>query len=92
MTTFADTPPIPAFLVAVIISKMEEVDGIAGFSSLATPDKLPSMVYSAEIGPKLAAAMQNYIGLQYPLNKTHQVALPRLIPVAMENWGLYNFK
>ncbi|XP_073971751.1 aminopeptidase N-like isoform X2 [Rhodnius prolixus] len=92
VTTFADTPPIPAFLVAVIISKMEEVDGIAGFSSLATPDKLPSMVYSAEIGPKLAAAMQNYIGLQYPLNKTHQVALPRLIPVAMENWGLYNFK
>ncbi|KAK9496746.1 hypothetical protein O3M35_013032 [Rhynocoris fuscipes] len=92
ISSFEDTPSIPAFLVAAIVSKLGEVKGEVGFSSLATPDKLSSMVYSAQVGPHFAAAMQNYLGIQYPLNKTHLAALPRLIPVAMENWGLYNFQ
>ncbi|XP_014246479.1 aminopeptidase N-like isoform X2 [Cimex lectularius] len=91
-TEFVKTPPIPVFLVGLILSQLPEFEGENGFFAMATPENFEGIKYSAEIGPKMVAAMESLTGILYPLNKTHQVALPKLNPVAMENWGLYNFK
>ncbi|XP_066902005.1 aminopeptidase N [Halyomorpha halys] len=92
LTEFEETPAIPVFLTGLLMSKFGSVSGDRGFVSLAVPEEVPSVAYSAEIGPKLATAMELQLGIAYPQKKTHQVALPRLVPVAMENWGLFNFR
>ncbi|CAH1408289.1 unnamed protein product [Nezara viridula] len=92
LTEFEETPEIPVFLTGLLVSKFGSVSGERGFVSLAVPEEVPSVVYSAEIGPKLVAAMELQVSIPYPQKKTHQVALPRLVPVAMENWGLFNFR
>ena len=92
LTTFHESPAIPVFLTGLLISKLGSVNGQRGFISLAITEEVPAVAYSADIGPKLADVLEAQVHILYPQKQTHQVALPNLVPVAMENWGLFNFR
>lgn len=91
LTTFKKTPVMSTFVVGFLVSQMSKV-GAGDFGGYAVPGKESGIAYSTEIGPAMAQAMERHINIRYPLNKTDQVALPFLVPVAMENWALYNFR
>ncbi|KAL1140496.1 hypothetical protein AAG570_000428, partial [Ranatra chinensis] len=94
VSTFRPTPRIPAFLVAFLVSDLPAVSGTGNpmFRGMAVPQKLQDMTHAVNLGPRLARAMEAHLGLPYPHGLTELVALPRLIPVAMENWALFTFR
>ncbi len=89
--TFAPTPRMASYLVALAIGDFEElhdeIDGIQ-LGIYTTPGKREQARFALEATKKVVAYMNEYFGIKYPLPKLDQLALPSTGAGGMENWGM----
>jgi len=89
--TFAPTPSMASYLVALAIGDFEElhdeVDGIQ-LGIYTTPGKREQARFALEATKKVVAYLNEYFGIKYPLPKLDQLALPSTGAGGMENWGM----
>jgi cytosol alanyl aminopeptidase len=95
---FAETKPLPSYLVAFAVGPFELVDaGKAGKKStpirIVVPrgQKAEAAYAAASTGP-LLGLLEEFFGIPYPYEKLDVLAIPRLVSFgAMENAGLITF-
>jgi alanyl aminopeptidase len=93
---FAETKPLPSYLVALGVGPFEIVDaGKAGRNHtpvrMITPKgKAAQAKYAAEVTGPLLAQLEDYFGVPYPYEKLDIMAVP-LFGGAMENAGLITY-
>jgi alanyl aminopeptidase len=101
--TFAQTLPLPTYLVAFAVGPWDIVDGpdISPDAYRAKPLKLRGVAASGEghrmkhvLGetPSIIHALENYYGFGYPFGKLDLLAAPDFEAGAMENPGLVTFR
>lgn len=95
---FAETKPLPAYLVAFAVGPFEMVDaGKAG--SKGTPLRIvvprgqkAEAIYAAASTKPLLEELEKFFGIPYPYEKLDVVAVPHTVSFgAMENVGLITF-
>jgi len=90
--TFAETRPLPSYLVALSVGDLEFVDaGTAGQKHTPIRIVVPrghgaEARYAAETTPAILNLLEEYFGIPYPYEKLDEVAVP-LFPGGMENAG-----
>ncbi|HMD97035.1 MAG TPA: M1 family metallopeptidase [Terriglobia bacterium] len=93
---FAETPPLPSYLVALTVGHLEFVDaGTAGKKSTHVRIVVPhgrggEAKYAAETTPAIVNLLEDYFGIPYPYDKLDEVAIP-LAGYAMEHPGLVTY-
>jgi cytosol alanyl aminopeptidase len=93
---FADTKPLPSYLVAFSVGDLELVDaGTAGKKNTRIRIVVPhgrsaEAQYAAETTPTIVNLLEGYFGIPYPYDKLDEVAIP-LAGYAMEHPGLVTF-
>ena len=93
---FAETRPLPSYLVAYAVGNMELVDaGTAGKKNTRIRIVVPhgrsaEAKYAAETTPTIVTLLENYFGIPYPYDKLDEVAIP-LAGYAMEHPGLVTY-
>ncbi|APR79905.1 Membrane alanine aminopeptidase N [Minicystis rosea] len=92
---FAETKPLPSYLVAFAVGPFDVVDaGSAGKNKtrirIATPKgRTARAAYAVKTAPQLLDRLEAYFGTPYPYEKLDLAAVPHLISFgAMENAGL----
>lgn len=92
VTTFDDTPSMPTYLLAFLVSDFVYVE-----SDTYTPQRLymrptapDAWSVGFEAGVEILHALENYLDVPYGLPKMDQVAVPDK-GGAMENWGLVTY-
>ena len=89
---FAETKPLPSYLVAFSVGDFEFVDaGNAGKKNIPVRIVVPrgrmaEAKYAAQTTPAVVGLLEKYFGIPYPYDKLDQVAVP-LFGGAMENAG-----
>ena len=92
--TFAPTPKMASYLVALAIGEFEELRDVVEGTQLAvytTPGKREQGRYALESLKKILPYYHQYFGLKYPLPKLDLLATPSTGAGAMENWGCIIF-
>jgi alanyl aminopeptidase len=90
---FAETPPLPSYLVALTVGNMDLVDaGVTGKKNTKIRIVVPKghadeAKYAAETSGPILALLENYFGIPYPYDKLDEVAVP-LSGLSMEHPGL----
>ncbi len=93
---FAETKPLPSYLVAIAVGPMEIVDaGHAGAKNTAVRMIVPKgrsaeAQYVAKATPEIVNLLEKYFGIPYPYEKLDQVAIP-YAGYAMEHPGLVTY-
>jgi alanyl aminopeptidase len=93
---FAETRPLPSYLVAIAVGDLEFVDaGATGKKNtrvrIVVPHgRGPEAKYAAETTPAIVSLLENYFGIPYPYDKLDEVAIP-LFGGAMENAGIVTY-
>jgi alanyl aminopeptidase len=96
--TFAETRPLPTYLVAFAVGDMDIVeapaDAIPGvpFRILTAKGKGELAAYMLEQTPTILKKLTDYFGQDYPYQKLDCVAVPNFSAGAMENVGLVTFR
>jgi len=96
---FAETKPLPSYLVAFAVGPFEVVDaGYAGRNHvpvrIITPKGLAYQAkYAAEVTATIVDRLENYFGIPYPFEKVDNMAIPLTYGFgAMENAGLVTYE
>jgi alanyl aminopeptidase len=93
---FAETKPLPSYLVALAVGDLEFVDaGAAGKKNTRVRIVVPrghgaEAKYAAETTPAIVSLLENYFDIPYPYDKLDEVAIP-LYGGAMENAGMVTY-
>jgi alanyl aminopeptidase len=93
---FAETKPLPSYLVAIAVGDLEFVDaGATGKKNTRVRIVVPrghgsEAKYSAETTLAIVSLLENYFDIPYPYDKLDEVAIP-LYGGAMENAGLVTY-
>jgi alanyl aminopeptidase len=93
---FAETKPLPSYLVALAVGDLEIVDaGVTGRKNTRVRIVVPhghssEAKYSAETTLAIVSLLENYFDIPYPYDKLDEVAIP-LYGGAMENAGLVTY-
>ena len=93
---FAETKPLPSYLVAVAVGPLQIVDaGLAGAKRTPVRIIVPrgrgaEAEYVAQITPEIVNLLEKYFGLPYPYEKLDEAAIP-LAGYAMEHPGLVTY-
>ena len=93
---FAETRPLPSYLVAYAVGNLEFVDaGTAGKKNTRIRIVVPhghsaEAQYAAQTTPTIVNLLESYFGIPYPYDKLDEVAVPRFGD-AMENAGLVTY-
>jgi len=93
--SFAPTPKMSTYLVAMIVGDFVCRSGAAGGTPIracSTPDKLGLTGFSLEAAEQQLAFYNNYFGITYPFGKLDIVAVPDFAAGAMENAGAITFR
>ncbi len=95
---FAETKPLPSYLVAFAIGPFDVVDaGKAGRNHvpvrIITPrGKAAQAKYAAQVTATIVDRLEDYFGVPYPYEKLDEVAIPLTFGFgAMENAGLVTY-
>lgn len=95
---FAQTKPLPSYLIAFGVGAFEFVDaGTAGMKAtpirIVTPKGMEAQArYAARITPRILALSEQYTGVPYPYEKLDSLAVPLTVSFgAMENAGLITY-
>jgi alanyl aminopeptidase len=93
---FAETKPLPSYLVALAVGDLEFVDaGVTGKKNTHVRLVVPrghsaEAKYAAETTPTIVSLLENYFDIPYPYDKLDEVAIP-LYGGAMENAGMVTY-
>ncbi len=96
--TFAETKPLPTYLVAFAVGQFDIVEAPAEavpgipLRLVATKGKGRLADYALARTPPILAALEAYFGHKYPFDKLDLVAVPNFAAGAMENVGLVTFR
>ena len=101
--TFAETRPLPTYLVAFAVGTWDVVDGPTIAANQWRKEPLPLRGVAAKgeghrmqhiLGetPKIIDALEDYYGFGYPFGKLDLLAAPDFSAGAMENAGLVTFR
>ncbi len=94
--TFAESKPLPSYLVAVGVGPFDVVDaGTAGRNRtrvrmIAPKGRAPELKYAAETTGRILELLEEYFDIPYPYEKLDQMAIP-LAGYAMEHPGLVTY-
>jgi len=95
---FAETPPIPSYLVALGVGPFDYVDGgVWGESKtpvrIVVPRGKGAMAkFAAEVTGPILADLEKYFGIPYPFGKLDYLVIPHTVSFgAMENPGLVTY-
>jgi aminopeptidase N len=87
---FAETPPMPSYLVVFCAGELDtiygEADGVK-IGVVTTKGKAETGRYALESAQKILHYFDEYFGIKYPLPKLDLIAVPGGFGGAMENWG-----
>ncbi|KXV70905.1 aminopeptidase [Acetobacter cerevisiae] len=93
--SFATTPRMSTYLLALVAGDMKSVQGQADGTPLAVyaPSGLEGQgEYALHASEKILPYYNSYFGVKYPLPKMDMVAIPGNYQAgAMENWGLLTY-
>ncbi|WP_254460655.1 M1 family metallopeptidase [Xanthomonas sacchari] len=100
---FAETVPLPTYLVAYAVGPWDVVDGPALPATPQRPQSIPLCGVAAhgqgpriqralQQTPAIIAALEDYYDFGYPFDKLDLVAAPDFSAGAMENPGLVTFR
>jgi cytosol alanyl aminopeptidase len=95
---FAETKPLPTYLVAFAVGDFDVVeapaDAIPGvpLRVVTTKGKGRLAAYALERAPIIHKALSEYFGAPHPFDKLDLVAVPNFAAGAMENVGLVTFR
>ena len=95
--TFDTTPRMSTYLLAFVggrlISRSGKTNRGVEVSTYATPAQpIESLDYALDTAIKSIEFYEDYFGIDYPLPKLDNVALPDFSAGAMENWGLITYR
>ncbi len=93
---FAETPPLPTYLVALVVGPLAsgsaaEVRGVPA-RTWGSPDKAALLGFGQEVAGAALPRLEDYFGLPYAFGKLDQVGLPEFEAGAMENAGLITYR
>ncbi len=95
---FAETKPLPSYLVAFAVGPFETVDGGAAGRNhtpiriIVPKGKAGQAVYAAQITGQVLEELERYFGIAYPFPKLDAVAVPLTFGFgAMENAGFITY-
>src|SRR5207248_901452 len=95
---FAQTKPLPSYLVALAIGPFEVVDGgTAGAKQtklryLTQKGRAEEVRYATEVTPRLLEILEEYFGMPYPFDKLDALSIPQTTGFgAMENVGMVTY-
>jgi aminopeptidase 2 len=85
---------MPTYLIAFIVSDFVPSENVEEhFSVWARKGAIDQAQYSAEIGPSILHAIEEFLlDFKYPMPKMDEVAIPDFSAGAMENWGLTTYR
>ena len=93
---FAETPPLPTYLVAVVVGDLAASTGSrpAGvpLRTWSVPQKTALAAFGQRAAEEALPRLEGYFGLPYAFGKLDQVGLPDFEAGAMENAGLVTFR
>ena len=100
---FARTPPLPTYLIAMVVGPVDIVEGkaiaasshrdrVIPFRGVAAKGKGKDLKYALANTSKLLLALEEYFGIAYPYKKLDIVAVPDFAAGAMENAGIITFR
>lgn len=97
VTLFEPTPRMPTYLLAFVYGEMHFVEsktkqGVVVRSWSTVAQQKQTLQYSVDEAVKCLEFFTEYFGVDYPLPKCDQVALPDFDAGAMENWGLITYR
>nr|HEX4312651.1 M1 family metallopeptidase [Kofleriaceae bacterium] len=94
--SFAETKPLPSYLVAFAVGPFDFVD--AGKTPSGVPIRIvvpkgraPDAAYAAKVSTELLDRLEKYFGIPYPYPKLDLVAVHVFNAGAMENAGMITF-
>jgi alanyl aminopeptidase len=93
---FADTKPLPTYLIALAVGPFEIVNGGKGGKNqvplriIVPKGRSHEAAYATKATPELLALLEDYFGMPYPYEKLDQIAVLRK-GGAMENAGLITY-
>ncbi len=93
--TFAETPPMSTYLVALAVAKLERREALIDGTRAAiytTPGQLALTGFAHEVMQACLPRLNAYFDLRYPLAKLDLVGVPDFAMGAMENWGAIFFR
>jgi len=96
LVRFGQTPPLPTYLVALVIGPLEAHPARSVRSvpvrTFAQPQKLVLTGFAQDIATEMLARLEDYFGVPYAFQKLDQVGLPEFEAGAMENAGLITYR
>lgn len=87
---FAETAPLPPYLLALAVGRFATLDAVAGDTPLrvvAPPEQLPLARFALDTAAALLPRFARYFGRPYAFDKLDLVAVPAFAPGGMENAG-----
>ncbi|MGA8889989.1 MAG: M1 family metallopeptidase, partial [Anaeromyxobacteraceae bacterium] len=96
LVAFAETPPLPTYLVAVVAGPMagcpaERVRGVP-VRTWAVPGKADLTAFGQEAATAVLPRLEDYFDVPYAFGKLDQIGLPDFEFGAMENAGLVTYR
>ncbi|MDR0887265.1 MAG: M1 family metallopeptidase [Candidatus Nomurabacteria bacterium] len=96
-TTFEPTPKMSTYLLAFVVGEFNKIESknnhnikITSYAPLNQPKE--KLLFANEVACKSLDFYADKFGINYPLPKLDQVALPDFEAGAMENWGLVTYR
>ncbi|MGE0394530.1 MAG: M1 family metallopeptidase [Vicinamibacterales bacterium] len=93
--TFARTPRMSSYLVALLVGEFACRSGASGDVPVrvcSTPDKLPLTTFALDATIAQLKLLTDYFGIRYPFGKLDIIGIPDFSAGAMENAGAITFR
>ncbi len=93
--TFAETKPLPTYLVALVVGDFQCSEGSAGDIPIrvcSTPEKVPLTRFAVGAAAKELEFFNDYYGIKYPFGKLDVIGIPDFAAGAMENAAAMTFR
>uniref|UniRef100_A0A7E4VIV5 Aminopeptidase n=1 Tax=Panagrellus redivivus TaxID=6233 RepID=A0A7E4VIV5_PANRE len=95
-TTFDETPKMSSYLLALIVSDFEFVEGHTDrgtrFRIWSRKEALEETDFALKAGVTVLQFFEGFYGIDFPLQKQDMIALPDFAAGAMENWGAVTYR